>query len=159
MSVGAIFSQIFLSRLVTIEFFVCKIILYNKKVGTLVNLLNNRPREHRRIPVKFIQSILILFRKIYFSLVRRIFQYIGSEDRTIALWDIRYTDKKVHSFENHSDSVLKVQWSPHNISVFCSASMDRRVNIWDLSKCNTPLKPEDEQDGPAELLFIHGGHR
>jgi len=43
--------------------------------------------------------------------------------------------------------------------VFASSSADRRVIVWDLSKCGNEIKHEDEQDGPPELLFIHGGHR
>jgi hypothetical protein len=38
----------------------------------------------------------------------------------------------------------------------CSA--DRRVNIWDMSKIGLEQDPEDAEDGPPELLFIHGGH-
>ena len=30
--------------------------------------------------------------------------------------------------------------------------------IWDLSKIGDQQTPEDAEDGPPELLFIHGGH-
>ena len=37
-------------------------------------------------------------------------------------------------------------------------SSDRRLNVWDLSKIGEEQTPEDAEDGPPELLFIHGGH-
>ncbi len=39
-----------------------------------------------------------------------------------------------------------------------SASSDRRIHIWDLSRIGEEQTPEDAEDGPPELLFIHGGH-
>lgn len=82
----------------------------------------------------------------------------GSTDRTVALWDLRNLNSKIHSFENHADEILQVEWSPFNESVLASASSDRRVNIWNLAKIGEEQDPEDAEDGPPELLFIHGGH-
>lgn len=39
-----------------------------------------------------------------------------------------------------------------------SCSADRRVAIWDLSRIGKEQSPEDAEDGPPELLFLHGGH-
>uniref|UniRef100_A0A1I7XHD8 WD_REPEATS_REGION domain-containing protein n=1 Tax=Heterorhabditis bacteriophora TaxID=37862 RepID=A0A1I7XHD8_HETBA len=33
-----------------------------------------------------------------------------------------------------------------------------RLHVWDLSKIGEEQSPEDAEDGPPELLFIHGGH-
>ncbi|KAN0100212.1 WD40-repeat-containing domain protein [Tylopilus felleus] len=82
----------------------------------------------------------------------------GSADKTIALHDIRNTSKRVHVFESHTDEVLHLAWSPHVASVFASASSDRRINIWDLAQVGVEQTPDDQEDGPPELLFIHGGH-
>ena len=30
--------------------------------------------------------------------------------------------------------------------------------IWDLAKIGADQDPEDAEDGPPELLFVHGGH-
>lgn len=82
----------------------------------------------------------------------------GSADKTVALWDLRNTKMKLHSFESHKDEIFQVQWSPHNETILASSGTDRRLNVWDLSKIGEEQSPDDMEDGPAELLFIHGGH-
>lgn len=39
-----------------------------------------------------------------------------------------------------------------------SSGTDRRLHVWDLSKIGEEQTSEDAEDGPPELLFIHGGH-
>ncbi|KAI3621980.1 retinoblastoma binding protein 4 [Moniliophthora roreri] len=82
----------------------------------------------------------------------------GSGDHTAVLHDIRSPYKKLHVFEGHQDEVLHLAWSPHNPTIFASASSDRRVNVWDLSLIGQEQTPDDQEDGPPELLFVHGGH-
>eukprot|EP00035_Acanthoeca_spectabilis_P000938 m.76391 g.76391 ORF g.76391 m.76391 type:complete len:430 (+) comp10522_c0_seq1:81-1370(+) len=82
----------------------------------------------------------------------------GSADNTVALWDLRNIKIKLHSFESHTDEVFQVQWSPHQEAVLASSGTDRRLMIWDLSKIGEEQTAEDAEDGPPELLFIHGGH-
>ena len=82
----------------------------------------------------------------------------GSADKTVALWDLRNLKLKLHSFESHKDEIFQVQWSPHNETILASSGTDRRLNVWDLSKIGEEQSPEDVEDGPPELLFIHGGH-
>merc|ERR1719345_402011 len=64
----------------------------------------------------------------------------------------------MHTFETHTDEVFCVEWSPFNETILASASSDRRVMMWDLSKIGEEQNAEDAEDGPPELLFIHGGH-
>jgi histone-binding protein RBBP4 len=80
-----------------------------------------------------------------------------AESKTIVLHDTRSPTKKLHVFESHTDEVLHLAWSPHNPTIFASASSDRRINIWDLSQIGVEQSPDDQEDGPPELMFIHGG--
>ncbi|KAH6562161.1 hypothetical protein BASA50_007695 [Batrachochytrium salamandrivorans] len=82
----------------------------------------------------------------------------GSADKTVALWDMRNLQHRLHSFESHQDEILQLSWSPHNETVLASSSGDRRLNIWDISRIGEEQSPEDAEDGPPELLFVHGGH-
>jgi histone-binding protein RBBP4 len=82
----------------------------------------------------------------------------GSTDKTVALWDMRNLTVKLHSFENHAEEILQIAWSPFNEAILASASSDRRINVWNLGKIGEEQDPEDAEDGPPELLFIHGGH-
>mmetsp|Transcript_29966 Transcript_29966/g.41828 ORF Transcript_29966/g.41828 Transcript_29966/m.41828 type:complete len:439 (-) Transcript_29966:88-1404(-) len=82
----------------------------------------------------------------------------GSADNTVGLWDLRNLKTKLHSFESHVDQVFTVDWSPFSETVMASCGADCRVNVWDLSKIGEEQDMEDAEDGPPELLFIHGGH-
>ncbi|KAF1981407.1 WD40 repeat-like protein [Aulographum hederae CBS 113979] len=81
----------------------------------------------------------------------------GSADTTIALWDLRCLDEKSHSFEKHKSAVVKVEWCPQEPAVFASASYDRRILFWDLSKIGDEQTAEEAEEGPPELMFMHGG--
>lgn len=76
----------------------------------------------------------------------------GSADKTVALWDLRNTKMKLHSFESHKDEIFQVQWSPHNETILASSGTDRRLNVWDLSKIGEEQSADDIEDGPPELL-------
>lgn len=82
----------------------------------------------------------------------------GSEDKTIAIWDLRNLNNKLHALEGHTDAVTTLEWHPMEESVLASSSYDRRIMFWDLAKVGEEQAPEDSEDGPPELLFMHGGH-
>eukprot|EP01125_Pyxidicula_operculata_P001986 TRINITY_DN1196_c0_g1_i6.p1 TRINITY_DN1196_c0_g1~~TRINITY_DN1196_c0_g1_i6.p1 ORF type:complete len:422 (-),score=71.98 TRINITY_DN1196_c0_g1_i6:176-1441(-) len=82
----------------------------------------------------------------------------GDDNKTAKIWDMRLLNEPFHLFQSHQDSVSKVEWSKLNESIFASSSSDGKINIWDLSRINQNQMPEDVDDGPPELLFIHGGH-
>ncbi|ORZ33779.1 WD40-repeat-containing domain protein [Catenaria anguillulae PL171] len=83
----------------------------------------------------------------------------AGNDRTVRIWDTRNLGLgAVATLESHSADVVSVQWHPTEGSVLASAGADRRVMVWDLSRLGDEQTPEDAEDGPPELLFIHGGH-
>ena len=82
----------------------------------------------------------------------------GSADKTIAIWDLRNLNNKLHALEGHTDSVTTLEWHPFEEGVLASSSYDRRIMFWDLGKVGEEQAPEDSEDGPPELLFMHGGH-
>ncbi|CAO3598797.1 unnamed protein product [Absidia cylindrospora] len=82
----------------------------------------------------------------------------GSSDKTIGLFDIRKLETKLHSFEIHDGEVHQIAWSPHDESILASAATDRKIMIWDLCRIGEEQTPEDAEDGPPELMFVHNGH-
>ncbi len=54
--------------------------------------------------------------------------------------------------------VVQVDWAPFSEHIVASSGSDRRVITWDLSRIGAEQSSEDAEDGPPELLFIHGGH-
>ncbi|KAJ7687370.1 histone acetyltransferase type B subunit 2 [Mycena rosella] len=95
---------------------------------------------------------------VSFSPAKEYLVVTGSADKTVIMHDLRAPTKKLHTFISHTDEVLHLSWSPHNPTIFASASSDRRINIWDLSMIGVEQTPDDQEDGPPELLFVHGGH-
>ncbi|ESZ91367.1 histone acetyltransferase type B subunit 2 [Sclerotinia borealis F-4128] len=82
----------------------------------------------------------------------------ASADKTIGLWDLRNLKEKLHTLEGHMDAVTSLAWHPTEEAVLGSGSYDRRVIFWDLSRVGMEQMPDDQEDGPPELLFMHGGH-
>lgn len=95
---------------------------------------------------------------IAFNPVNEFLLATGSSDKTVALWDMRNLKCRIQTLQGHNDQVYNVEWAPFNESILASCSSDRRVAIWDLSRIGMEQTPEDAEDGPPELLFIHGGH-
>jgi histone-binding protein RBBP4 len=66
------------------------------------------------------------------------------------------------SLEYHKDAVTDVKWAPFNGTFIASASEDRRVCLWDISKLAEEESSVGSSSGedltPATLLFLHGGH-
>lgn len=81
----------------------------------------------------------------------------GSADKTVGIFDLRFPDHgKIHSLEGHKDVVSVVSWHPHDDAILASGSDDRRIAFWDLSKAGAEQTPDDAEDGPPEMLFLHG---
>lgn len=83
----------------------------------------------------------------------------GSADKTIGLFDLRFPNHgRIGSLEGHQDVISKVDWHPHEPAILASSSDDRRTIFWDISQTGSEQSPEDAEDGPPEMLFMHGGH-
>lgn len=95
---------------------------------------------------------------IAFNPVNEFLFATGSADKTVALWDVRNLKSKMQVLKGHNDQVFQVSWAPFNETILASCSADRRVNVWDLSRIGDEQTAEDAEDGPPELLFMHGGH-
>ncbi|XP_031476697.1 histone-binding protein MSI1 homolog [Nymphaea colorata] len=82
----------------------------------------------------------------------------GAADKTVNLFDMRKLNMPLHTFAAHTDAVFLLQWSPKNDHVLASGGDDGKVMVWDVNRIGDEQDPEDAEDGPPELLFIHGGH-
>ncbi|KAG0502106.1 hypothetical protein HPP92_002178 [Vanilla planifolia] len=82
----------------------------------------------------------------------------ASADTSVKLFDLRKLTSSLHTFYSHSKSVLQVEWSPHQETLLASSSEDKRLMVWDLCRIGDEQNEGDAEDGPPELLFVHGGH-
>lgn len=82
----------------------------------------------------------------------------GGSDNAVKLWDIRKLVQPMHTMEGHEEGVYQVSWSTVKKNLLASSSEDRRVYVWDLNRIGREQSAEDAEDGPPELLYVHGGH-
>eukprot|EP00252_Welwitschia_mirabilis_P023960 TRINITY_DN6926_c0_g1_i1.p1 TRINITY_DN6926_c0_g1~~TRINITY_DN6926_c0_g1_i1.p1 ORF type:complete len:429 (+),score=97.16 TRINITY_DN6926_c0_g1_i1:23-1309(+) len=81
-----------------------------------------------------------------------------SSDKTVKLFDLRKLSCSLHTFSNHMEGVFQVAWSPFNETILASSGADKNIMVWDLNRIGEEQTAEEAEDGPPELLFIHGGH-
>ena len=87
------------------------------------------------------------------------FLYItGSKDNTIALWDLRKPELKLHSFLHHKEAITNVRWNPKIENIFASAGEDCKILIWDLFQIGANIGRDDNDDACSEMIFEHSGH-
>ena len=95
---------------------------------------------------------------IAFNPVERFLFATASSDASVVLWDYRNLSRSLHSMKHHTAEVYSLAWSPFSANIIASAGVDRRVMIWDLSRIGESIPKEQEEEGPAELVFVHAGH-
>ena len=92
----------------------------------------------------------------------------ASSDSTLALWDHRNLSAPLHVLRGHKAEIFSASWNLTNKNLLASSGVDRRVMLWDLSRVGKDLgsegqigeslPPEQEAEGPPELVFVHAGH-
>ena len=82
----------------------------------------------------------------------------GSKDNTIALWDLRKPELKLHSFIHHKEAVTNVRFNPNRENIFASSGEDCKVLIWDLFQIGANIARDDNDDASSEMIFEHSGH-
>ncbi|KAJ8099992.1 WD40-repeat-containing domain protein [Lipomyces tetrasporus] len=135
--------------------------LHDSLFGTVsddLTLQIHDTRSTSATPVQKVQAHAEAVNAISFNSASEYILATASADKTVALWDLRKLSICLHSLQGHNDDVTCLQWSPHEETILASASHDRRVIIWDVSRIGQEQTQEDAEDGPPELLFIHGGH-
>uniref|UniRef100_A0A2K5RD83 Uncharacterized protein n=1 Tax=Cebus imitator TaxID=2715852 RepID=A0A2K5RD83_CEBIM len=93
-----------------------------------------------------------------------------ADDQKLMIWNTHSNNTFNHSVDAHTAKVNCLSFNPysefilatgsslHNETVLASSGTDYRLNVWDLSKIGEEQSPENAEDGPPELLFIHGCH-
>lgn len=82
----------------------------------------------------------------------------GGSDGHVNIWDVRNLRDKFHALSTHTEGVYQCAWSPHSEFCLASGSADTHICCWDLSRIGEEQTKEQSEVGPAELVFIHGGH-
>ncbi|SCM04074.1 chromatin assembly factor 1 P55 subunit, putative [Plasmodium chabaudi chabaudi] len=82
----------------------------------------------------------------------------GGTNKEIDLWDIRYITKSLHRIISQKENIIKLQWDKYQPGILSSSSSDKYIYFFDTNKIGIEQTYEDSQDGPPELIFIHGGH-
>lgn len=82
----------------------------------------------------------------------------AGSSKMVRLWDERKPNSPVHDFAGHLGEIYGLAWAPFNSEVFASGGGDRRVMLWDINRVGAEQTEEEKEDGPAELVFVHGGH-
>ncbi|SPJ12711.1 chromatin assembly factor 1 P55 subunit, putative [Plasmodium sp. DRC-Itaito] len=88
---------------------------------------------------------------------KNIFATAGT-NKEIDLWDIRFTNKSLHRIISQKETIIKLKWDKFQPGILSSSTSDKFIYFFDTNKIGIEQTYEDSQDGPPELIFIHGGH-
>ncbi|WYZ38643.1 hypothetical protein EsH8_III_000557 [Colletotrichum jinshuiense] len=123
-----------------------------------MQIIDVRQPETNRAAVVAKRGHLDAINALAFNPTSEVLVATASADKTLGIWDLRNVKEKVHTLEGHNDAVTSLSWHPQEAGILGSGSYDRRVIFWDLSRVGEEQMPDDQEDGPPELLFMHGGH-
>ena len=83
----------------------------------------------------------------------------SSDDMTIKLWDWDHGWDCTQVFEGHSHYVMMVRMNPKDSSSFASASLDRTVKVWSLSKEGANFTLDGHERGCNCVDYYAGGDK
>lgn len=75
----------------------------------------------------------------------------SSDDMTIILWDIDKNWEKLAVYEGHSHYVMMAKWSPKDMNIFASCSLDHTIMFWGISQESADIK-----SGPKSFFSLSG---
>merc|ERR1712213_306555 len=123
--------------------------------------INASPKENRVIDAKTIfNGHTAVVEDVAWHLLHESLFGSVADDRKLMIWDTRSTanNKPSHTVDAHTAEVNCLSFNPYSEFILATGSADKTVALWDLSKIGEEQSAEDAEDGPPELLFIHGGH-
>nr|GMD91632.1 WD-40 repeat-containing protein MSI1 [Ipomoea batatas] len=85
----------------------------------------------------------------------------GSSDRKVILFDLRMLSSahRLHTLKwQAQEEVVHVRWNHKHENILASSCAGRKLVVWDLNRIGRAQTTEDAEEGPPELLFLHGGH-
>ncbi|KAL8271951.1 hypothetical protein Esti_004075 [Eimeria stiedai] len=83
----------------------------------------------------------------------------GGADAGLCVWDFRDLRRPAHRLLHlPNEALTSVKWHPQNKAVLAAGTTDRLVRIFDCSLIGAEQSPEEAEEGPPEVVFVHGGH-
>lgn len=85
-----------------------------------------------------------------------------SFDWSVKLWNLKEPGKPLYSFENNSDYVYDVAWSPINPALFATVDGTGRLDLWNLiNDSEVPTASVTVDGAPAlnKVRWNHNGHQ
>ena len=88
----------------------------------------------------------------------------GGDNGELKVWDFRYFDIPMATFNWHKKAITSVEWCPHEESSFLAASEDDSISFWDISmeadkEVAQQYNIKEIEQIPPQLMFLHQGQK
>ena len=88
----------------------------------------------------------------------------GGDNGELKVWDFRYFDIPMATFNWHKKAITSVEWCPHEESSFLAASEDDSISFWDISmeadkEVAQQYNIKEIEQIPSQLMFLHQGQK
>ncbi|KAL8455784.1 hypothetical protein Emag_000358 [Eimeria magna] len=85
--------------------------------------------------------------------------FLGMLPQGLCIWDFRDLRRPAHRLLHlQNEAITSLKWHPQNKAVLAAGTTDRLVRIFDCSLIGAEQSPEEAEEGPPEVVFVHGGH-